>query len=183
MSEIRRKLVIVGDGACGKVCCCALFKNGAVLTNDRCPFIFTDLSVDCVFQGNVPRGMSTHRPLSSLRGGRGGPTSHPATINHPKTVTDSVLSIRCTFPQCSRTTSPMSRSMESTLSSLYGIQLDRRTMTVSDPSATPTHTSFLSVSPSTPQIPLITSRRRCVSSPSCPLCIPSSRLAISSTRR
>ena len=89
-----------------------------------------------------------------------------------KHSTDSFISPRCTFPQSSRTTSPMSRSMESMLSSLYGIQLDRRTTTVSDPSATQTPTSFSSVLPLTLQIPLITSRRRYAFSSSCLICTP-----------
>lgn len=57
MSEIRRKLVIVGDGACGKVClfpiqsCRHLRETAAEDLSSN-----IDLFVDCVLERNVPRG-------------------------------------------------------------------------------------------------------------------------------
>jgi hypothetical protein len=55
MSEIRRKLVIVGDGACGKV---GVFLRVVVvhleiLTRTR---TLSDLSLDRVFERHIPRG-------------------------------------------------------------------------------------------------------------------------------
>jgi hypothetical protein len=63
MSEIRRKLVIVGDGACGKVCdfsvhSCRHLRETAA---EDFPFII-DLFIDCFFERNVPRG-GYHQPL------------------------------------------------------------------------------------------------------------------------
>ena len=54
MSEIRRKLVIVGDGACGKVC----FYLVGAHTHFISP---SDLSLDCLFQRHIPRGR-LHNP-------------------------------------------------------------------------------------------------------------------------
>lgn len=54
----------------------------------------------------------------------------------------------------------MSRLMESTLSWLYGIRLDKKITIVSDLYHTPIRTLSWSVSPLTLPIPLITSRRR-----------------------
>ena len=51
MSEIRRKLVIVGDGACGKVTL-GMFPT---ISLSNLSF-FSDLSLDCLFEGHVPRG-------------------------------------------------------------------------------------------------------------------------------
>jgi hypothetical protein len=48
MAEIRRKLVIVGDGACGKVNLPSLAVQDVQLTS------FLDLSADCVFERDVP---------------------------------------------------------------------------------------------------------------------------------
>jgi GTPase SAR1 family protein len=56
MSEIRRKLVIVGDGACGKVCKLAL-SVAERLRLDGLMLTYPDLSLDRVFQGNIPRGI------------------------------------------------------------------------------------------------------------------------------
>lgn len=59
MSEIRRKLVIVGDGACGKVSVVSVVRarmrrrTTPVLTTQPSP---TDLFADCVLERNVPRG-------------------------------------------------------------------------------------------------------------------------------
>ena len=160
MSEIRRKLVIVGDGACGKVCAPLCSKMRSPDQYHRLSLSQTCLLI--VFsKGTFPEVCPATVLLVQCRGLGGNPINHPAN-DHSMTVTDSLVSTRCTFPQCSRTTSPMSRSMESTLSSLYGIRQAKKTMTVSDPSATPTHTSSSSVSPLTLQIPLITFRRRCV---------------------
>lgn len=60
----------------------------------------------------------------------------------------------------SRTMSPMSRSMESTLSWLYGIRLDKKITIVSDLYHTQIRMLSWSVSPLTLPIPLITFRRR-----------------------
>lgn len=56
MSEIRRKLVIVGDGACGKVVPLLI-----VLPTQLTPL--SDLSLDRLFQGHVPRGAFQQQQL------------------------------------------------------------------------------------------------------------------------
>jgi hypothetical protein len=53
-SEIRRKLVIVGDGACGKVNLLAL--SSSSLPASSYPEFPLDLPVDRLFQGHIPRG-------------------------------------------------------------------------------------------------------------------------------
>jgi hypothetical protein len=66
MSEIRRKLVIVGDGACGKVClffiqsCRHLRETGAEDFSSN-----IDLFVDCFLERNFSRG-EYHQPLLIL---------------------------------------------------------------------------------------------------------------------
>jgi hypothetical protein len=52
MAEIRRKLVIVGDGACGKVIFCI---SPTIYLSNLSNF-FSDLSLDCLFKGHIPRG-------------------------------------------------------------------------------------------------------------------------------
>jgi Ras family protein A len=60
MAEIRRKLVIVGDGACGKVC--ALNNLSSTAPH---PLVPPDLPVDSLLEGNIPRGLCRHFcPLS-----------------------------------------------------------------------------------------------------------------------
>ena len=59
MAEIRRKLVIVGDGACGKVCA---LKH--LLSTSSHPPSLPDLPVDSLLERNLPRGL--HRAFSSL---------------------------------------------------------------------------------------------------------------------
>ena len=52
MAEIRRKLVIVGDGACGKVILGIL----PTIYLSNLSIFFSDLSFDCLFKGHIPRG-------------------------------------------------------------------------------------------------------------------------------
>ena len=52
MAEIRRKLVIVGDGACGKV----VLDIFLTVSLPNLSNYFSDLSLDCLFKGHIPRG-------------------------------------------------------------------------------------------------------------------------------
>jgi len=54
MSEIRRKLVIVGDGACGKVISDPPLFILTLLALQFLTLLPADLSLDCIFKGNVP---------------------------------------------------------------------------------------------------------------------------------
>jgi hypothetical protein len=55
MSEIRRKLVIVGDGACGKVITPYSLNDTDKTGADVCLYL-VDLLVDSLFKRNLPRG-------------------------------------------------------------------------------------------------------------------------------
>lgn len=57
MSEIRRKLVIVGDGACGKVFLSRYSSQTFLLMSAL------DLFVDSFLQRNVPRGIFLFSPF------------------------------------------------------------------------------------------------------------------------
>jgi hypothetical protein len=54
MADIRRKLVIVGDGACGKVLSLPWFQSSFRLNAPH-----TDLPLDRLFQGHIPRGFNS----------------------------------------------------------------------------------------------------------------------------
>ncbi len=61
MAEIRRKLVIVGDGACGKVILCIF----PTISLSNLSIFFSDLSLDCLLKGHIPRGYYTLVRLES----------------------------------------------------------------------------------------------------------------------
>lgn len=52
MAELRRKLVIVGDGACGKVIL-AIFPT---IDPPNMLILSSDLSLNCLLKGHIPRG-------------------------------------------------------------------------------------------------------------------------------
>lgn len=138
MSEIRRKLVIVGDGACGKV------RIASSLSSTSCsPPSFQTCLLIVFSKGTFPEVRLLLRIFYA---------------------SDPPIS-RSMCPPSSKTTSPTSRWTANTSNSPYGILPARKTTTVSAPSATPILMSSSSVSQQTPQIPSITSRRRFVSHP------------------
>ena len=94
-----------------------------------------DLFVDCFFERKVPRG-GYHQPLLILVLGLWPAGDCPRSQS--KHYTNSFS--RSMYPPCLRTMLPTLRSMASTLNLLYGIQPDRRTTIVSDPSAIQTLT-------------------------------------------
>jgi hypothetical protein len=130
MSEIRRKLVIVGDGACGKVCLCSIQSCRNLPETAAEGFSSNiDLFVDCFFERNVPRG-GYHQPLFTWLAG-----------NYPGVHTLLTQSFpRSMYPQCLRTMLPTLRLTASMLNSLYGIQQDKKTTIVSGPSVIQTLT-------------------------------------------
>ena len=140
MSEIRRKLVIVGDGACGKV---ASYKKFIIQFHlNRTAFSLSDLSSYCLLEGNIPRGLAS--PFARL--------SNP----------DSPFFLRSMSLLCSRTMSPMSKSTESMSNSPYGILLGRKIMIVWGPSRTLIRTSSSYVLRSIVPTRLTTYRKRYV---------------------
>ena len=112
--------------------------RGYILT----PIFSLDLLVDRLLQRHFPRG--------NLR------------IPYPIPIYSRAHVDRFMFPLYLRITLQMLRSMVNMSSWLFGIPPDRKTMIVSGPSVTPTHTSSSFASLSTRQIRLITYRRRCV---------------------
>jgi hypothetical protein len=149
MAEIRRKLVIVGDGACGKTCLLMYVLVHAALA-DMCPLHcvlqrLTETSTVSSPRAPSPRSVPPRfSPPSlscvSLVGLRRSPSQqhHACTLHHAHT--DFRLH-RSTSPLSSRTTSPMSRSTASTSSSPSGIPLARKITTASVRFHTPTRTS------------------------------------------
>jgi hypothetical protein len=155
MSEIRRKLVIVGDGACGKVC--SLSARHHLRETAAQDFQSNiDLFVDRFLERNIPRGRY-RQPLVVL--GPWSAANNPQTLSRQRFILTEPFS-RSMYQLFLRTMLPTLRLTASMLNSLYGIRPGRKTTIVSDPLVIQTLTSSSYVLQSTPQTRLTTSRRR-----------------------
>jgi GTPase SAR1 family protein len=149
MAEIRRKLVIVGDGACGKTCLLmyALATMSPQAASLPLALQMLMIRLQRLLQGHLPRGQyaallacipELRQPSWSASASQHPRTTHHATA-HCIAHTDTPAR-RSTSPPFSRTMSPTSRSMVNTWSSPSGIPPARRITTVSARSHTPTRT-------------------------------------------
>ena len=138
MSEIRRKLVIVGDGACGKVSISPVCSAFSTLFTGLFPL---DLLVDCLLQRNIPRGMYCcilGLPFDVFRfyplpiGGNQWQNFTREWVPNRSSQSHSFSFSRFMFQQYLRIMLPMLKLMGNMLNSLYGIRQDRKTMTVFD---------------------------------------------------
>jgi hypothetical protein len=150
MAELRRKLVIVGDGACGKTCL-LMYVLDTILCSTRLSLMSFCANLTCTaFSPKAHSQRSASPPCftSHLHPGRLSwlfmtlATSLILGKFYDKSKnTNLTNSIRFMSPPSSRTTLPMLRWTASTWNWHYGIPPGRKTTIVSDLSPTPTHTS------------------------------------------
>lgn len=136
MAAIRKKLVIVGDGACGKTCLLIVFSKDQ-FPEVYVPTVFENYVADIEVDGKQVRawkaeGFQNHGSSNNL-------------INSQVTLNDSTL-VFSVFRW----------------SWHYGTQQDRRIMTACAPSHTLTRTSYSCASPSTVPTVLVNTHTLCV---------------------